>query len=345
MEAAVTRRGTRATFEASVGPLVGVTLAIGVASSATLAGHFLGFVGAPVVAICLGLLVASLFSIPNAWAPGIVFLSKRVLQASVVLFGLGLSYQTVVSIGGQSLPVLIGTLAIVLGAGWLGGRITGVDGDLRTLITVGTAICGASAIAATDSVIDADDADVSYSIATIFVFNVAAVLVFPFVGHALGLSQHAFGLWSGTAVNDLSSVVAASSSYGHSAASYGVVVKLARTLAIIPISIYLSTSVRKQAPHAGRRGTRATLKLFPMFLLAFVAAVGLDSVGLVPSGTEHIWSGLSTWSITLALASIGLSARISEIRKTGLRPIAFGAALWVIAAAGSLAIQAGTGTL
>ena len=122
--------------------------------------------------------------------------------------------------------------------------------DLNTLIGVGTAICGASAIAATDAVIGADEADVSYAIATIFTFNVVAVLSFPSLGHLIGLSQHAFGLWAGTAINDTSSVVAASTIYGHAAVSYAVVVKLTRTLAIVPISLGLAAWRNRSARQA-----------------------------------------------------------------------------------------------
>ena len=128
--------------------------------------------------------------------------------------------------GQSSLPVLLGTLAVALLGARLLGRALSIDNDLRTLIGVGTGICGASAIAATDAVISASEADVSYAITTIFTFNVIAVLTFPTIGRLLSLSPHSFGLWAGTAVNDMSSVVAASSIFGRGATSFAVVVKL-----------------------------------------------------------------------------------------------------------------------
>jgi uncharacterized integral membrane protein (TIGR00698 family) len=174
--------------------------------------------------------------------PGIAFSSKKVLQSAVVLLGSGLSIGQVLSTESRSLPVLLGTALAALGMAWLAGRLFGLGGDVTTLVGIGTAICGASAIAATNAVIDADDTDVSYAIATIFTFNVVAVLCYPVLGHVFGLSEHAFGLWAGTAINDLSSVVAASTVYGHVAASYGVIVKLTRALAIIPICLGLALS-------------------------------------------------------------------------------------------------------
>jgi uncharacterized integral membrane protein (TIGR00698 family) len=243
-------------------------------------------------------------------------------------------------------------LAVALGVAWLVGRALRLRRDLNTLIGVGTAICGASAIAATDAVIGADEADVSYAIATIFTFNVAAVLAFPSLGHLFGLSQHAFGLWAGTAINDTSSVVAASSIYGHAAASYGVVVKLTRTLAIVPICLGLAawrnrtSTVTSDRPGSPRRasGFETVRRVFPLFIAGFVVAVAFNTFGLIPAGAHHYLSDAATWMITAALAAIGLSTRFGNIRRAGPRPIVLGAVLWATVGVTSLALQAATGT-
>jgi uncharacterized membrane protein YadS len=170
----------------------GAALAVVIAAVATALGDEVPVVGAPVIAIVCGIIV-TLVKAPTArLRPGIAFTSRKVLQASVIVLGFGLSLRQVVSTGVQSLPVLLGTLLAAFAVAWLAGRLLGLRGDTRTLIGVGTAICGASAIAATDAVIDADEADVSYAIATIFTFNVVAVLAYPALGHAFGFSQH---LW------------------------------------------------------------------------------------------------------------------------------------------------------
>jgi uncharacterized integral membrane protein (TIGR00698 family) len=326
----------------------GLGCAAAVAAVATVLGSRLPVVGAPVIAIVTGIGIAVIRKPSARLKPGIAFTSRKVLQGSIVLMGLGLSVGQVLSTGARSLPVLVGTLVAALVMAWAAGRVLGLRGDTRTLIGVGTAICGASAIAATDAVIDADEADVSYSIATIFTFNVVAVLLFPTLGHALGLSQHSFGLWAGTAVNDLSSVVAAATIYGHAAASYGVIVKLTRTLAIIPICLGLA-AIR------GRRGNdgieapiarRVSLhRILPVFIVAFLAAVAVNTIGLVPAGWQHGLSDLSTWMITAALAAIGMSTDVHHIRRAGLRPLALGAVLWVTVGLTSLGLQALTGTL
>jgi uncharacterized integral membrane protein (TIGR00698 family) len=315
-------------------------------------GQRLPLVGAPVFAIVTGMAVSAFRSPATALRPGLEFTSKRVLQGSIVVLGFGLSGREVLSTGVASLPVLLGTLAIALVVAWSAGRALRLRGDLNTLIGVGTAVCGASAIAATDSVIGADEADVSYAIATIFTFNVIAVLAYPTLGHLFGLSQHAFGLWAGTAVNDTSSVVAASTIYGHAAASYGVVVKLTRTLAIVPICLGLAVLRQRNSSRTAQAGTAPVVpalvsvrRVLPLFIVAFAAAVALNSLGLVPAGAHRDLSELATWMITAALGAIGLSTRFSHIRKAGPRPILLGAILWATVGVASLALQTATGSI
>ena len=325
----------------------GVGCAAAVAACATLLGSLAPVVGAPVFAVLFGIAIAVVRKPSERLRPGIAFASKKVLQGSIVLMGLGLSLGQVLSTGARSLPVLLGTLAAALVMAWVAGRMLGVRGDTRTLIGVGTAICGASAIAATDAVIGADEADVSYSIATIFTFNIIAVLLYPALGHVLGLSQHSFGLWAGTAINDLSSVVAAATIYGHASATYGVIVKLTRTLAIIPICVGLAAIRGRPGNDARERpaARRVSLRrIVPVFIVAFVAAVAVNTIGLVPGAWHHGFSDLSTWMITAALAAIGLSTDVNHIRRAGLRPLALGAVLWLTVGLASLGLQALTST-
>jgi uncharacterized integral membrane protein (TIGR00698 family) len=223
-----------------------------------------------------------------------------------------------------------------------------VNGDIRTLIGVGTGICGASAIAATTAVIGAADAEVAYAIGTIFTFNIAAVLLFPMIGHLLGLSQHAFGLWAGTAINDTSSVVAAAYTFGASAGAYAVVVKLTRTLMIIPISIVLAAvQSRKDAAAGGETARRRVpwKRIVPLFIIGFLVASALDTVGVIPVSWHPTLSALGVFMITMALTGIGFSTRLSTLRKAGARPLLLGGILWVLVAVTSLLIQLATGTL
>jgi uncharacterized integral membrane protein (TIGR00698 family) len=269
-----------------------------------------------------------------------------VLQGSIVVLGTGLSLQQVAQVGGSSLPVMLGTLAVALGGAALLGRLLGLDADTRTLIGVGTGICGASAIAATTAVIKPRDSHVAYAIGTLFTFNIAAVLLFPPIGHLLGLSAHSFGLWSGTAVNDTSSVVAAAASYGGGATSYAIVVKLTRSLMIIPIVMILAALRARRARAAGDGpGHMPWRRMVPAFLIGFVIAAGLDSVGAIPPPWHPALSALGTFLITVALAGVGLSLRFTEMRKAGPRPLVLGGLLWVAVALASLGLQALTHTI
>jgi uncharacterized integral membrane protein (TIGR00698 family) len=326
----------------------GVGLAIILAGVATALGHTVPVVGAPVFAIVSGVTVSLLRPIPAGVRPGLCFAGKAVLQGSIVVLGTALSFRQVITTGSSSVPTMIGSLAIALVGAALIGRFMGIGRDLRTLIGVGTAICGASAIAATDAVISATEADVSYSIATIFTFNIAAVLTFPSLGHLLGMTPHGFGQWAGTAINDMSSVVAAGSVFGHGATSTAIVVKLTRTLMIIPITLVISFWRSRQGPigsdEAPRRSLRAhVLGTFPVFIGWFLLAVSLNTVGLVPQGWHPSLSILAQFMIATALAAIGLSTKVADIRRAGMRPLALGGVLWVLVGAASLCLQSLSG--
>ena len=333
----------------SVAP--GLALTAAVAAAATAAGSAAPAFGAPLFAIVMGAVVAVARPLPPTFSPGLAFGAKPVLQASVVILGSGLSIAEVLRVGVGSLPVLVGTLAVALLLARPVGRALGLHRDVTTLIGVGTAICGASAIAATNSVIDAEETDVTYAVTTIFLFNVVALLSYPALGHALGMSQHAFGLWAGTAVNDLSSVVAAATVYGHAATTRAVVVKLTRTLAIVPISVGLAAVRARrpagpgQEPAGGAQPSMVTVlrRSVPRFLLGFIALAAVNSAGLIPGSWHSGLSEVSTWLITAALAAIGLSTRPAAMRRAGWRPLLLGAVLWAAVGVSSLLLQGATG--
>ncbi len=324
--------------------LPGLGLALALGAVATALGHLAPVVGAPVIAVVLGIAIASVRQLPAGLRPGLTFAGRTVLQSSIIVLGLGLSFREVLSTGISSLPVLLGSLGVALIGAPVIGRALGVGRDLRTLIGVGTGICGASAIAATDAVIGAAVIDVSYAIATIFVFNIVAVLTFPAIGHLLHLSPGGFGLWAGTAINDLSSVVAASSIFGHGATSSAVVVKLTRTLMIIPISVTLGIARSRSARRPGQDKPRAfTLRLLrgalPLFIGWFLVSVSANTVGIVPVHWHSDITAVAQLLITVALGAIGLSARARDIVQSGLRPLALGALLWLLVGASSIGLQ------
>lgn len=329
--------------------LPGLLAAACLAAVATFLGRLAPVVGAPVIAIVIGIIIASRQNAHRRLTPGLTFSTKSVLQASIVMLGTGLSFRQLFATGTASLPVLLGTLVIALTGAAVFGRMLGIPKDLRTLIGVGTGVCGASAIAATDAVISASETDVSYAIATIFTFNVAAVLTFPTFGHLLSMNSHSFGLWAGTSINDMSSVVAGAAIFSVTATSYAVIVKLTRTLMIIPITLALAVWRSLDTPSQGNtlatRYMSHVRKVFPIFLGWFLIAVAINTVGFVPPSLHSELSNVAQFLITMALGAIGLSTRMDKIRSAGLRPLALGAILWILVASSSLVLQFATGTL
>lgn len=329
----------------------GLVVVLVLAGVAVPLGELVPVVGGPVFGILLGVLLGAVIPALRGGRchPGYEFASKNLLQLSIVVLGTGLSLQQVVRVGGDSLPVMLGTLTVALGGAWVFGRLLGVRGDTQLLIGVGTAICGGSAIAAATAAIGAKRSSVAYALATIFTFNVVAVLTFPPLGHLLGLGPEAFGLWAGTAINDTSSVVAAGYAYGQEAGDQALVVKLTRSLTLVPIVLALVLlKSRRDARSAAKVGERRRIpwrRMVPLFLVGFIAAAGLRSAGLVPDGWQPGLSWTGTFLITAALVAIGLSIRPAELRNAGLRPLLLGAILWISVVLSSLALQFATGTL
>ncbi|UFU07324.1 YeiH family protein [Ruania halotolerans] len=323
--------------------LTGLLTCILLTAVATLAGRFLPLIGPPVIAILGGALLATAAGPRRrqAWAPVLPVASRWGLQIAVVLLGVHLSLGEVARTGGDALPVTIGTLLLCLGAAVGLGRLLGVHRDLRTLIGVGTAVCGASAIAAVTPVLRPAGSAVAYALSTVFVFNIVAVIAFPPLGYALGLSDAAFGVLAGTAVNDMSSVVAAAGSYSPEAAHTAVVVKLSRTLAIIPICLVLAALVaRRDRAGRGSDAPRPVWRLVPWFLVAFVVVAGLNSLSWIPSFIQGAAGGLSSLLITAALGAIGLATDLPALRRAGPAPLLLGGVLWLVVTGGSLGLQA-----
>lgn len=352
-----------ATLGDARGLLPGVAVAAAIGAVATGLGTVVPVVGAPVIAVLLGLLARTVLDRRGSAAPlgsaaalgsagagtaihaGSRFAGRHVLQAAVVVLGTGLSVRSVLRTGVASLPVMLGTLALCLAAAWLLGRLLRIPDPLRTLIGAGTGICGASAIAALRGVVAADEVSVAYAVSTIVVYNITAAVVFPPVGRLLGLSQHAFGLWAGTAVNDTSSVVATGYAYGEAAGRYAVTVKLTRALMIIPVVLGAAARTRRAEraadPAAGRAAARTPLwRLVPPFLVLFLLAATANSAGLIPAGWQGPLARLAGYLVAVALAGVGLGVRVAELRRAGLRPLLFGGLLSVLVALGSLGLQA-----
>lgn len=314
----------------------GVFVALMLAVAAYFGGRMLPVIGGPVLGISLGLLVASLWKLPLGTQKGLKFTSKSILQLAVVLLGFDMNLSNVMRVGQQSVLVIALTLtAAFLTVFWM-GKLLQINPKLAILIGVGTAICGGSAIAAASTAINADDQDISYSISTIFLFNMLAVFLFPVVGHLLKLSDTGFGMWAGTAINDTSSVVAAGYSFSNTAGNFATVVKLTRSLMIVPITLALAlmTSRDPQEPQ-----NFSLAKIFPWFILGFLVAALLNSTGWIPASITANLGLMGKFLIIMAMAAIGLNTNVQAFFKAGPRAVFLGAATWTAVALSSLGIQ------
>ncbi|MEU1980745.1 putative sulfate exporter family transporter [Nocardia sp. NPDC019395] len=323
----------------------GLVLAAGLATTATLLATVLPVAGAPVLALvagaAAGMRAETQMVDSGRFGPGLAWVRQHLLGAAIVLLGLGLPMHAVVTVGRETAVVLLGTLCAGAVAAVIVGRLLGMHRESTILIAAGTTICGASAIAAATAVMKPDRERVAYALGTIFVFNVTAVLAYPPLGRALGMSEEAFGLWAGTAINDTSSVFAAGIAFGPVAASFAVIVKLVRSLMIVPLCVGLHYAGSR--PAAGSYAQAPLWRSIPLFVVLFLAASVVAGTGVLPPAwTTHLTT-LSSWLVAAVLAAIGTSLTWRRLRAAGSRPLLFGGILAAVLALSALTLQLLTG--
>ncbi|MCD8374820.1 MAG: YeiH family protein [Oscillospiraceae bacterium] len=328
--------------------LPGILLCAVLTVPAWILGQLVPVVGGPVFAILLGIILALTPFPHEKFNAGISFVSKKLLQLAVILLGFGMNLNTVFEIGLQSLPIIIATISTSLIVAYIMSKLLHSSRNTSVLIGVGSSICGGSAIAATAPVIGADDDEIAQSISVIFLFNVVAALLFPTLGDAIGLSNEGFGLFAGTAVNDTSSVTAAASAWddihGSNVLDTAVVVKLTRTLAIIPITLALGIYQAKTSSES--RGKIKLSSILPFFIILFVVCSVITTAATALGIPAAFFSPFKTASkvlIVMAMTAIGLNTDLKKIIKTGKSPILMGLCCWAAIAAVSLAMQRALG--
>lgn len=315
--------------------LPGIITTTAVALPAWLLGKLFPVIGGPVFGILIGMMLAFLKR-PTVLDSGIKFTGKKILQAAIILLGFEMNLFNVLTVGSQSLNIIIFTLAAAFITAWVIGSYLKLAGNTSILIAVGTAICGGSAIAATAPVLSANDKEIAYSISTIFLFNIAAVFIFPLVGHLLNMSDIGFGIWAGTAINDTSSVVAAGYSYSPAAGDFATIVKLTRTLMIIPVTLALAVYSSRSSQEPNKF---SFTKIFPWFVLGFLATSIISTTGIIPAVVCDLLGKAGKFFIIMAMAAIGLNTHASQLVNNGVRPILLGLSCWLVIAVVSLVIQ------
>lgn len=288
-------------------------------------------IGASVIALFIGMGFHFLTKKTEVLNEGIHLTSKKVLKFAIVLLGASLNAATILTVGRMSLTVMIFTLLTCFGGGYFVGKALGLNWKLSNLISAGTGICGGSAIAAISPVIEAEDTDIAYAMSATFLFDMAMIVLFPIMGRALGLSDMAYGLWAGTAVNDTSSVVAAGYAFSEVAGDFATMVKLTRTLSIIPtviifafINVHLKKKAMTSSEGSQMKAHFSVKKIFPWFIVFFLIMAGFNTVGIIPSSLSLQMKELSKFLMVAALAAIGLNTNFFEMKKSGIQPMIHG---------------------
>lgn len=320
----------------------GLLLCLIIAVPSWFLGQAVPVIGGPVFAILTGMVITLILRKKDAFTPGINYTSKKILQAAVVFLGFGMNLTEILAKGKQSLPIILSTISISLITAFILYKALKLRTNNAILVGVGSSICGGSAIAATAPVIDASDEEVAQSISVIFLFNVIAALIFPALGAILGLSNEGFGMFAGTAINDTSSVTAAAAAWdgihGSNTLESAAIVKMTRTLAIIPITLILAIWRGRKEKTA--EGSSFSLKRsFPFFVLFFVLASVVTTVFQLPAEVTAPLKELSKFLIVMAMAAIGLNTNIIKLVKTGGKPIFTGFCCWAGISLVSLGMQ------
>jgi uncharacterized integral membrane protein (TIGR00698 family) len=295
------------------------------------------------VALLLGIVVAAVAGPRVApLEPGLRIASQRILRLGIILLGARLSLAEIARIGLPATGLIVVTMAVSFAIVLLASRVVRVDGRLAVLIAVGSAVCGNTAIVATAPVIGARAREVAYAVATITLFGTLAVFLYPAIGRAIALPQPEFGLWAGVAVHDTSQVIATSSAYGSGALDVATVVKLIRNALMAPLLLVIATVWATRAENAlvadgtedlARRGIRRAV---PLFVLGFLALAALRTLGVIGADLAATLDVIARTLILVALAAVGMSIHLGELRETSWRPLAIGFTVALIVGLGSL---------
>jgi uncharacterized integral membrane protein (TIGR00698 family) len=340
----------------------GLLLAAGVAIAASLLHKlipgplFNKAISEVLIAVLLGLLIRNAASVSESCEAGIKFALEHVLRLGIILLGLRLSLQDVAATGGAAMLLVFACIAVALLTAYLIGRLFKIPPRLTMLIGVGTSICGNTAIVATAPAIGAKEEEVSFAVAVITLFGLIAVIIYPIIGQTMGLSNNAFGLWAGTAVNDTSQVVAVGAAHSQTALNVATIVKLTRNTIMAPLIILIGLFLNGRTNSGGSLPSSVPREgiLIPWFVIGFLTMslirTGGISAGILPqdvgqpgalkigAAALNAFDAMAKFAILTALASVGLSTRLQVVLKIGLKPFTLGLVVSVVLSIASLSL-------
>lgn len=310
--------------------LPGAVLVAVIAAVATLVASASSSLSPLVVGIVLGALVANVVTVPDRFTPGVAFCARSLLRVGIVILGLRLSLGDLAGLGASGLVVVAGVVTVTFfGTQWLGRRL-GITRDLSLLVATGYSICGASAIAAMDGVIDADEEETAYAITLVTLCGTLSIIVLPLIAEVVGLSGADYGTWVGGAVHDVGQVVATANHGGSEALAAATVVKLTRVVLLAPLVALVSLRRRSTSDADVTEGKRPPL--LPLFVVGFLAAILLRSSDVLSDDVLATAKDLEKIVLTVALVGLGLGVRVAKMRRLGGRPLVLGLLSWILVA-------------
>lgn len=314
--------------------LPGLGLAAGITILAYLIRSLTGLalISPLVIGVFMGMAAHAVFKVPSAAKPGLRFAARPILRFAIVLLGLQVTFGQVAEVGVSGFAAVAATLLLIFVATRQLGAWMGVERRLSELIAAGTAVCGASAIVATNTVTRGSDEDVAYAMACVTLFGSIAMFVYPLLAPLTGFDAHQYGLWTGASVHEVAQVVAAAFQGGQEAGEVGTIAKLTRVMLLAPLVLTLAWGVRR------RDGATEASAPVPWFVFAFLTVIGINSLGIVPPEMKAFAAPVTTFLLAMALSAIGLDSDLRKLRAKGLKPLALGGAATLIASGGAYAL-------
>ena len=282
-----------------------------------------------VASLVLGVLIGNIVSIPKIFVSGQKFAAKKVLRFGIVLLGTQLALKQVVDLGGRELMVVVGVVALTfLGTLWLGPRL-GISKSLSLLIATGFSICGASAVAAMEGVVEADEEEVTYAIALVTLCGSLAIVLLPLLRNVLSLSDpQLFGSWVGASVHDVAQVIATSSTGGDMAVQSATVVKLSRVVLLAPLVAIVSIWVRRSSSGLVAKADKKHVSIVPLFVIGFLVMIAVRTTGVIPDNWLTMLKTIEQVCLACALVGLGSDVRIARLLKVGGRPLLLALISW-----------------
>lgn len=304
------------------GIIAGAALAFIATTLVKLSG--ISFISSSVLALVLGILLNNFRKKGDILEPGLKFSAKKILKLAIILLGASMNLGIILNVGKLTYLIMIFTLTASYGLGYIIRKKLGINWKLSSLISAAMTICGGTAIAALSPIVDAEEVDIAYSMSIVFLIDMVLIILFPLIGGILEMTDMAFGLWSGLAINDTSSVLAAGYAYSESAGDFATMVKLTRTLALIPTVVIFSIISNRLNSVKDEKSEFNIKSAIPVFIFLFIIMAALNSLGFIPVGISNTLKSISKFLMIVALASIGLNTRIKDLNKAGIKPIIYG---------------------